>query len=30
MKNHNIDKIAAFLQLTAAIVFIIYVIVKLN
>ena len=30
MKNHNIDKIATFLQLTAAIVAIIYVIIKLN
>lgn len=30
MKNHNIDKLGAFIQLTAAIVSIIYVIVKLN
>jgi len=30
MKNYNIDKLTAFLQLTAVIVSIIYVIVKLN
>jgi hypothetical protein len=30
MKNYNIDKLTAFLQLTAAIVSIIYVIIKLN
>ena len=30
MKNYNIDKITGYLQLTAAIVSIIYIIVKLN
>jgi hypothetical protein len=30
MKNYNIDKLTAYIQLTAAIVSIIYVIIKLN
>jgi len=30
MKNYNFDKLTAYIQLTAAIVSIIYVIIKLN